>query len=109
MIALPSMLLLFSGFTALSLSMQRHARQVFAQGRMPISSHRLRFIGWVLIGVSLALRLGQPGWRIGLVEWVGLCGAAAALVVVTLLKRPQWLPGLAIASLPPALLLAALA
>lgn len=56
---------------------------------------KLIIAGWVLIGVSLLSAVIAPNWGIGLVEWIGLMGAAAALAVLTLHYRPALLPPLA--------------
>ncbi len=90
MSALATLPLAFSGMALLSLSMDRHLRQVATQRRMA-----WRPAGWALLAASLAIALLHGNWRFGLVEWIGVAGAAAALVVLTLAWRPAMLPAAA--------------
>lgn len=87
MTALASLFLAMGGFAALALAMQRHARAAGVAANM-----RLRWAGATLLVVSLGLRLIEPGWRIGAVEWTGQAALAAACVVLALLYRPRVLP-----------------
>ncbi|OHT18797.1 DUF3325 domain-containing protein [Edaphosphingomonas haloaromaticamans] len=99
-----SALLLLAAYAALSLAMRRHAAQAVPDGRLVRHEAPLRIAGWTFLAASLALRLAAPGWRAGMVEWVGLNAAAAAIVVLALLYRPRWLPAMGLAALPLALL-----
>lgn len=94
MSALAALPLAFGGLALIGLSMDRHARQAaFAlPARWP------RPAGWLLVVFSLAASLAAPNWRFALVEWVGLIGAAAGLVVLVLHYRARALPPLALAA-----------
>lgn len=83
--------LAFGSLSLLSLSMQRHARDV----GVTIGPRWLRRLGWAGVFLSLAAALVAPNWRFALVEWIGLLALAAALVVLTLYGRPRALPMLA--------------
>lgn len=86
----------FAGFALIGLSMERHARQA----DRPVSPERARPAGWALIALSFAIAIGAPNWRFGVVQWVGMLGAGAALVLLTLYWKPSRLYALAIAALP---------
>lgn len=74
-------------FTALALSMDRHARDVF--GTAPSTARRwaMRATGWVLLGAALVL--GMLGWgkSVGAVEWTAALSAAAVPLVFLVLPR----------------------
>ncbi|QUT06691.1 DUF3325 domain-containing protein [Sphingobium phenoxybenzoativorans] len=89
--SLISLLLALGGFAALSLSMQRHARQAEAQGWLP-RRPVLRWIGWGFLASSFIRCIARPDWRPALVEWVGALGLAAGIVVLILIYRPRMLP-----------------
>jgi hypothetical protein len=107
MMSLASLLLALGGFAALSLSMQRHARQAGPRRWLP-GPRYLRWIGWSFLLLSLIIRLGKPDWRPAVVEWVGALGLAAAIVVVTLIYRPRLLPVIPKAAMLLALLVLAI-
>lgn len=92
MSALASFSLAFGGMALTGLSMDRHARQA----AFAIRARWLRPAGWLLIALSLVATLGAPNWRFALVEWIGLLGAAAGLVVLTLHYRARTLPAFAL-------------
>lgn len=104
MMAATSGLMLFAGFGALSLAMHRHAGQAAPGNKLAPYMRPFRAAGWILLALSLALRLASPNWGIGLVEWLGLAAAAAAGVVLMLLYRPRWLPAAAAIALGAALI-----
>lgn len=87
-----ALLLCFGGWAGLALAMPRHARQVFGSGLAPTRQRLLRLAGVIWLGLGGWLCLAIWGWRIGLVAWFGIAGAAA-LVLVFLLpyiqRRPQ--------------------
>lgn len=84
MTALATLPLAFSGLALLSLSMDRHVRQATAR------QHQARRPGgWALLTLSLAAAVLSDNWRFGLVEWIGILAAAAALVVLMLTYRPR--------------------
>lgn len=87
MIALASLLLSLGGFAALALAMPRHARAAGLAANVS-----LRWAGAALLLLSLGVRLVEPGWRIGAVEWTGQAALAAACVALALLGRPRILP-----------------
>lgn len=96
MIAIAMLAAAFAGFALIALSMERHARQA----DRPVRPERARPAGWALIALSFAIAIAAPNWRFGVVQWVGMLGAAAALVLLAFHWRPSWLYPLAIAALP---------
>ncbi len=86
-----ALLLCFGGWGALALAMPRHARQVLGHGTAPTRAFLLRLAGGCWLGLGGWLCLAIWGWRIGLVAWFGIAGAAA-LVLVFLLPYIQRRP-----------------
>lgn len=84
--------LAFGGLSLIGLSMQRHARDAGLAKQRP---RGLRLLGWAGVLLSLAAAVSGPDWRFALVEWIGLFGVAAALVVLALYRSPRALPWLA--------------
>lgn len=98
MIVAAVFLLAFAGLICVSLSMRRHAGQACLIATLIAQSRLLRLAGWFLVMMSLALRMLRPDWRIGIVEWIGLAGLAAGVIVTLLIYRPRFLPGAAFAA-----------
>lgn len=97
---LVSLLLAFSGFSALALSLERHHRAVF---RTPPPRRRvggLRVAGWAGLALSFAAAIACGGWSFGPVQWVGSLSAAALVVVAVMAYRPTWLRTAALTALP---------
>lgn len=95
-----SLLLAFSGFSALALSLDRHHRAVF---RSPVSQARigsLRAAGWSGLGLSFAAAITFAGWSFGPVQWIGALTGAALAVVALIAYRPTSLRAAALAALP---------
>lgn len=95
-----SLLLAFSGFSALALSMDRHHRAVF---RTPVFRSRiggLRAAGWSGLGLSFAAAIASAGWSFGPVQWIGSLTGAALGVAALIAYRPTLLRVAALAALP---------
>jgi hypothetical protein len=76
-----TLLLAFSGFAALALSLDRHHRAAF---RTPVPRRRvggLRAAGWSGLALAFAAAVGSSGWTFGPVQWVGSLTASALAVV----------------------------
>lgn len=104
-----SLLIAFSGFSALALSLDRHHRAVF---HAPVSRSRiggLRAAGWSGLGLSFAAAVASAGWSFGPVQWIGSLTAAALAVVALIAFWPTALRTAALAALPLAVLTASLA
>lgn len=99
-----SLLLAFSGFSALALSLDRHHRAVF---HTPIAKNRrsgLRAAGWAGLGLSFAAAIASAGWSFGPVQWIGSLTGSALAVVALIAYRPSALRAAALAALPLAVL-----
>ncbi|MHB2209364.1 DUF3325 domain-containing protein [Methylobacterium sp. CM6257] len=95
-----SLLLGFSGFAALALSLDRHHRAVF---RTPVPRRRIRSLraaGWSGLALSFAAAIASAGWNFGPVQWIGSLTGSALAVVSLLAYRPTWLRAAALAALP---------
>ena len=95
-----SLLLSFSGFAALALSLDRHHRAVFRTPMRGKPVGRLRAVGWAGLALSFAAAVASAGWSFGPVQWVGSLTASALAVVALLSYRPAWLRAAALAALP---------
>jgi hypothetical protein len=91
MSAIAALPLAFSGMALIGLSIDRHARQA----AFAIKARGTRAAGWLLLILSLAAELVAPNWRFAIIEWIGLAGAAAGIVVLILYHRPRILVALA--------------
>src|SRR5690606_38697707 len=99
--------LTFSGFTALSLAMNRHARDVLRR-ELPIRQRRaLRIAGFAILGISLWLAAQATGWSVGTVEWFGMLSVSAVALALALTYAPRIAPAAAL-GLPALAALAAL-
>ncbi|GHU09721.1 hypothetical protein AGMMS50225_11280 [Betaproteobacteria bacterium] len=77
------------GFGLLSVSMERHARQVFGAPSGKRSRLVCTLCGWAALGLALLPALDAYGISIGLAVWVGFLAVAATLVALTLTYRPR--------------------
>ncbi|MCX2897077.1 DUF3325 domain-containing protein [Pseudomonas mandelii] len=90
-----ALLLCYSGFTALCLSMDRHHVELL--GHKPTAGRRkfLKLAGWALLAVSPWLLVARIGWGLGLVEWCAVLMLSALLLVLVLPYRPRLVLALA--------------
>ncbi|MGC3982071.1 MAG: DUF3325 domain-containing protein [Steroidobacteraceae bacterium] len=72
------------GFTTLALAMERHARQLLANGLSPVRRLTLRISGWLLLSSALLLAARQWHYDVGMVVWVGWLAVAGLVLVFTL-------------------------
>lgn len=91
--------LTFSGCTALSLAMNRHAREVLRRELPARQRKALRVAGFAVLGLSLWLTAAATGWAMGTVAWVGMFSASAVALALALAYAPRSTPVLAL-SLP---------
>ena len=99
--------LTYGAFTALSLAMDRHQRDVFGRRLPPGPTRALRILGWAALPASLTPCILAQGWAIGPVLWCGLLSLAAGLLVLLISYAPRAVPPLG--ALLPALAAALLA
>ena len=91
--------LAYAGLAALSLAMNRHAREVFQRELADGARLALRGAGGCLLVVSLILTAAGSGWPVGTVEWFGMLTASAVACVLLLTYYPKAVAVLA-AALP---------
>jgi len=86
---LSTLLLCYSAFTALCLSMDRHHAELL--GYKPMAGRRrlLRGTGWLLLALSLWTTVATSGWSLGLVQWCAVLMFSALLLVLLLPYRPR--------------------
>ena len=89
----------YAGLAALSLAMNRHAREVFQRELADAPRLALRCAGGCLLVVSLILTAAGSGWPVGTVEWFGMLIASAVACVLLLTYYPKAVAVLA-AALP---------
>lgn len=78
--------LAFGAFAALSLAMDKHARDVLGASRAtPRLCRALRIAGWIGLAVAFALAVLDSGWNLGPVLWLGALTASALALVLWLL------------------------
>ncbi|MHC8316103.1 DUF3325 domain-containing protein [Pseudomonas sp. LB3P31] len=84
-----ALLLCYSGFTALCLSMDRHHANLL--GHKPTVRRRqiLKLAGWLLLAASPWTLVARMGWGLGLVEWSAVLMLSALTLVLLLPYRPR--------------------
>ncbi|HWK55650.1 MAG TPA: DUF3325 domain-containing protein [Hyphomicrobiales bacterium] len=84
--------LCFLGFICLSLSMNRHYRQLWPQGTPSRTQvWTLRGVGYCSLALALAPAIAAQGTAVGIVLWCGLLTVAALLQAMLLTYRPLWI------------------
>ena len=86
---LSALLLCYSGFTALCLSMERHHAELIGRKPSPRRRQAMRVGGWLLLTVSLWAAVTSTGWSLGLVEWFAVLMLSALLLVLLMPYRPR--------------------
>ena len=79
--------LAFAGFFALSLSMNRHYRQVFHRPVSRKASLWFRTLGWSGLGAALTICVAHSGWALGILLWLGILSVAGLINVLLLAYR----------------------
>ena len=97
--------LCFSGFSALSLSTERHYGQVFAYKDTGYRRWTLRCAGWLLLGVASAPAVIALGLSVGMAAWLAVLTCSSGVLVLLLTYQPRLIIPLSMAG--PALALSA--
>jgi hypothetical protein len=87
--------LALAGLGALSLAMERHAKQAFGKAPRAPRRHARRSLGAVILLLSLFSSIQAYGASIGAVVFFGICAVASAGIALTFTYRPRLLPYLA--------------
>lgn len=88
--------LTYAGLTALSLAMNRHARDVLQRELPNAQRLALRILGGGLLNASLFLAAAHTGLPAGVLEWFGMVTASGLVVVLFLTYLPKVAIALAI-------------
>jgi|GEM_PF-2207481 len=78
------LLLNLAGFSALSLAMPKHARQLLPRALSKAARTLLRAIGWLLLAAAIAIAVHYWRLGIGMVVWVGWLSVAGLSLAFTL-------------------------
>jgi hypothetical protein len=82
------LVLCFWGFAAISASMERHAKDIFAAAGSP-RVRRLRLsTGYVLLALALLPAIAGHGLSIGIAVWFGFLAMASTALALILSWRP---------------------
>lgn len=79
-----TLLVSLCGFVSICLSMYRHQKNLLGDALPASKSLVLRLIGWLLLAIAYGIAVRGFGWGIGSVAWIGHLGAAAGVVIVSL-------------------------
>ncbi|MDR2031319.1 MAG: DUF3325 domain-containing protein [Azoarcus sp.] len=82
------------GFAAISASMDRHARDIFATAVSP-RLRRLRLLaGYGLLALALPVAIAAHGLSIGISVWFGFLALAGTALALILSRWPRLLRGI---------------
>ena len=87
MMAFITVLLVVVGFFALSLAMERHARDTFGRKLPAAVRSVLRVAGWALLTAGLACSVREWGATIGIVVWSGVLSVVGVALSMACLPR----------------------
>lgn len=92
-----SIALSYSGFTALSLAMDKHQQDLHGKAHASPARMRVwRWLGWIVLTAAFGLCVRNHGWALGPVLWLGALTAAGLLIAFGLYPyRPRWIVPLA--------------
>ncbi|MDR1064596.1 MAG: DUF3325 domain-containing protein [Azoarcus sp.] len=83
------LVLCFWGFAAISASMERHAKDIFAAAGSP-RTRRLRLLaGYALLALALPPAIVGHGLSIGIAVWFGFLALASTALALVLNWRPD--------------------
>jgi len=77
------------GFVSICLSMHRHQENLLGDPLPANQSLVLRLTGWLLLAIAYGIAVRGFGWGIGSVTWIGHLGAAAGVVIVSLVLHDR--------------------
>lgn len=86
-----SLALAYTGWTALSLAMDRHYADIHGRGKEPDARTRriCRTIGSILLAAAFLVCVKLQGWTVGSVLCLGVMTAGGLLLVLLLTYAPQ--------------------
>lgn len=81
--------LVYAGFSALCLAMDRHYEDIFDRAIPPRLRRGLRIAGWSALALALYLSAQVWGWSYGVVEWIGMASIAGLILIWFVTFRPH--------------------
>lgn len=84
-----ALLLCYTGFTALCLSMPRHHDELLGHKSSARRRRCLKLIAGLLLALSLWAAVSAHGWSFGLVDWFAVLMLSALALVLLLPYRPR--------------------
>lgn len=90
--------LVFAGFVALSLAMDRHHRGVFKKMPSKPLKHLVRCVGLTLVAAGWSFSVVVWGGSVGTVAWLGIMTVAAVGVTLLHTYTPRAVPWLGAAA-----------
>jgi membrane associated rhomboid family serine protease len=79
-----TLLVSLCGFASIGLSMHRHQENLLGDPLPASRTLMLRLSGWLLLIIAYGIAVRGFGWGIGSVAWIGHLGAAAGMVILSL-------------------------
>jgi hypothetical protein len=79
----------FWGFAAISASMERHARDIFAAAASPRARRLRLLVGYALLALALPPAIAGHGLSIGIAVWFGFLAIASTAIALILSWRPR--------------------
>lgn len=78
------------GFTALSMTLDRHYADIHGRGTAPArrTLRRLHAAGWLALALAWAAQVLNEGWPVGTIYWLGIMALSAAVLVCVLARSP---------------------
>lgn len=84
-----TLLVCLCGFVSICLSMHRHQENLLGNPLSASQCLMLRLTGWLLLAIAYGIAIRGFGWGIGSVAWIGHLGAAAGVVIVSLVLHDR--------------------
>lgn len=81
--------LCYNGMLALCLAKPKHYRQLFRALPANTTGWSLRVLGWLAVTGAFVCAVGQNGWSLGPVEWIGTIGVMGLILIFLQPFRPQ--------------------
>ncbi len=79
-----TLLVSLCGFVSICLSMHRHQENLLGDPLPASRSLIFRLSGWLMLVIAYGIAVRGFGWGIGSVAWIGHLGAAAGVVILSL-------------------------
>lgn len=91
MLLMMTMALIFFGMFSLSLSMEKHYKQVLSSSFSQSKRIGFRLLGWMILALSIYTNILASNIAIGIASWFGIATLMTGLMIYILTYRPKWL------------------